>query len=255
MKRIDPESRYGRVAGRLDVEALAPKRFTAIGLGSMGQPITTQLVRHGVASRSPGRLRLIDGKDVSERNLIGTEYRPGHVGTPKAQAAASIVREIDEDLNVSFWERTLTKDDIPAVVNMAGQSDLLGLFADSFDLMMEIADRCSGICPQVMAVFGPNADYAEVAFSVPGQTAAIPQVMGRRHRQTIAKPTAIGCDTIFVASFVAAVCLRLLLGDAKGAELVPCYTNAPLFILGLRRSWIFANQPADVARSIVLVRA
>jgi 3-hydroxyisobutyrate dehydrogenase-like beta-hydroxyacid dehydrogenase len=58
----------------VNVDALSVKRVVIIGLGSMGQPISTQLARHGVGTQAPGRLRLIDGdRAVEERNLIGTE--------------------------------------------------------------------------------------------------------------------------------------------------------------------------------------
>jgi hypothetical protein len=255
LRAIDPQSRYGRVAGIVDLDALARRRLAFIGLGSMGQPVSSQMGRHGVATSPPGRLSLIDGDFVSDRNLIGTEYRCTHLGLSKAEAAMSIVRESNPDVNVSYWHRTLGRQDMDEVVNLARQSDLLGLFADSFELMIEISDRCAAVCPQVMALFGPNADYAEVAFSIPGQTVPISQSIGRRHRQTIASPRALGSDTTYVASFVATLCLSLLLHDAQGAELLPCSANAPLFVAGLRKSWIFANQPGDVARSILYVEA
>ena len=253
LKPVDPKSRYGRIAGLVNVDTLAIKRLTIIGLGSMGEPLASQTVRHGVATRSPGRLRLIDGDDVSPRNLIGTEYRLEHLGVPKVQAAADIIREINDEANVSYWNQMVCQDDVPAIVDIVKQSDLLALCADSFELMLEISSRCAEICPQVMAVFGPNVEHAEVAFSVPGVTQPIAKTMGIRKRQAIAEPRGLGCDTAYVSSFVAAVCLRLLLGDTAGEQLITCYSNAPLFVLGLRRSWIFADQPEEIARSIVRV--
>ncbi len=253
LKPVDSKSRYGRITGLVDIEALAVKRLTIIGLGSMGEPLASQMVRHGVATKSPGRLRLIDGDDVSPRNLIGTEYRLEHLGVSKTQAAANIIREINEEANVSYWNRMVNQDDVPAIIDMARQSDLLALCADSFELMLEISSRCTDICPQVMAVFGADVEHAEVAFSVPEVTQPISKTMGNRKRQAIAQPRGLGCDTAYVSSFVAAVCLRLLLGGATGEQLVMCYANAPLFVLGLRRSWIFASQPEDIARSVVRV--
>jgi hypothetical protein len=245
--------RYGRISQLCNVAALARKRVALIGMGSMGQPIATQLARHGVGTNSPGRIRLIDGDRVEERNLIGTEYREEHLGTPKAAAAASIIHEINSDVIVSYWEKVVDTQAIPSIVEMTGQTDLLGLFADSFDVMLSIAERCAGICPQVMAVFGPNVDYAEVAFSVPGQTPPISVTMGRRKRQVIGAPIAFGCDTAFVASFVAGLCLELLLDDKDRSSLIPCYADAPLFLLGLRKAWVFKNQPHEITRIVACV--
>ena len=221
----------------------------------MGSPVATQLARHGVATRGAGRLRLIDGDRVSLRNLVGTEYRHEHIGMPKAEAAAGMIRECNNEANVSYWNKMLGREDVRTIRDLAWRSDLLGLFADSFELMLEIAHDCREVCPQVMAVFGPNADYAEVAFSIPGSTRSLSKTMGKRKRKTIAEPQALGCDTLFIASFVVSVCLRLLLGKAKGTALMPCYANTPLFLVGLRRTWIFSDQPEDVARCIVYVQA
>ena len=254
MNPNETEGRYGRIAGLVDLAALAARRVTMLGAGSMGCPVAVQLARHGVATRGAGRLRLIDGDTVSERNLVGTDYRREHVGMPKVEALAAVIRECNDRVNVSYWNRMLGAGDIQSVVDLAGQSDLLCLFADTFDLTLRIADACSEICPQVMAVFGPRADYGEVAFSLPRSTPPLSMTVGKRSRRSISKPEALGCDTVWVASFVAALCIRLLLGGARGSDLLQCYLNTPLFILGLRRSWVFENQPQDVVRSIVLVQ-
>jgi hypothetical protein len=220
----------------------------------MGQPIVNLLARHGVGSRSPGGICIVDGDVVSERNLIGTEYRLAHVGQPKGAAAAAIIKEINDETNVTYWNHHLTPQDAPRVVDLARRSELIGLFADSFDLMLDIADLCASICPAVMAVFGPHADHAEVAFSIPKVTPSLRKVLGNRPRQRIAAPSAFGCDTLYVASFVAALCLELLLAPQDQGRLVQCHNHAPLFVMGLRKSWIFQKQPEDVARSIVYVQ-
>lgn len=253
MKPAEP--RYGRINDRIDVSTLAVKRVTIIGAGSAGQPVTSQLARHGVATQTPGRIRIIDGDAVSARNLIGTEYRLEHLRKPKVVAAANIINEINDQVNVSYWNRRITDHDIPAIIDMAKQSDLLSLAADSFELMLDISGKCADICPQIMTVFGPNADYAEVAFSLPGTTPPLSKTLGNRKRQTIAKPTALGCDTAFVSNFVTAVCLQILLGNSNDNQIVTCYSDAPLFVIGLRKVWLFANQPKDVARTVICVQS
>jgi hypothetical protein len=253
LSNLSDKSRYGRIADLVNLEVLGSRRMTIIGQGAMGQRITEEMARHGVATLESGRLRLIDGDKVEARNLIGTGYRQTHLGTPKAQAAAEIVREINDSVNVTYWDRMLVKEDVPAVVDMASRSDLLGLFADDFELMLLIADRCSAICPEIMAVFGPQADLAEVAFSVPGGTPPLSRALGRIRRTAIKAPSALGCDTTFVASYVSGMCIRLLLGNAKGSDLFRCYANAPLHVLSLRRG-LLEHQPPDVVRSIVCVQ-
>ena len=58
--------------------------------------------------------------------------------------------------------------------------------------------------------------------SVDSQTPPLRTTLGNRRRQTIDKPQALGSDTAYIANLVASLCLRLLLGDAKGSELFPC---------------------------------
>lgn len=169
---------------------------------------------------------------------------------PKAEAAAAIIREINPELNLSYWNHHITAVDITAIVDIARHSDLLGLFADSFEIMLAISAECHSICPQVMAVFGPNCDYAEVAFSIPGVTPPLSKTMGSRRRQSIATPSALGTDTTFVASFVATLCLELLLSQNDRGRIIKCYADAPLFIMGLRKAWIFENQSDDIARIV-----
>lgn len=249
------ESQHGRVFRLIDTSALARKCFTALGAGSAGQPVIEQMARHGVGTHPDGRIQVVDGDRVSLRNLIGTGYRKAHIGAPKAQVCAEMLREIDDRVNAISCHRHLADHDIPTVIQMARRSHLLGLFADSFDLMLRIADQCHSLCPQVMVAFGHRADYAEVGFSIPNRTPPLSTTMGRRRRQAIEQPEALGCDTAYIADFVAALCLRLLLGNSKGADLLPCYSDAPLFVVGLRRSWIFERQPEDMLRSIICVGA
>ena len=253
MNSYDENSRYGRVIDKVDIKILERKRFACLGCGSIGNPVALQMVRIGVGTKAPGRSFFGDGDDVEKRNLIGTHYRPIHVGRPKAQATAEMLQEINDQVNVTYWNHMISEEDIPEIARRAEQFDLLGLFADSFGLMLKIGEACHDICPQVIVAMGPGADCAEVGFSIPNVTVPLTRTFGKRKRQAIAKPQALGTSTAFIADFVAELCLCLLLGNAKGHELLPCYANAPLFALGLRPSWIFQNQPRDVCRIIYRV--
>lgn len=263
MNRGNP--RYERIAELVNMDALAFKRVTLIGAGSMGLSIATQMARHGVATCSPGQLRIIDGDRVEERDLIGTEYRMKHLGTPKVDAAASIVHEINPHVNISYWEKMIDDAAVSRLVEVAGQTDLLGLFTDSCDVMLKLAKSCAGICPQVMAAIGLYANYAEVAFSIPGVTVPIGVTMGSgkmtaigtmgSRKRTPLTLGAFGCDTAYIASFVASLCLELLLAPEDRGKLVCCHADAPLFLIGVREPWLFQNEPEETCRSVSCVYA
>ena len=87
-------NQFAAIAGLIDIDVLANKRVTIIGLGRMGQPVVEQLVRHGVGMGPHGRLRLIDGDRIEPRNIVGTGYRASHVGMLKTEAMANIITEI-----------------------------------------------------------------------------------------------------------------------------------------------------------------
>ena len=159
------------------------------------------------------------------------------------------------ELNVSYWNRTLKKADKSRITQMARHSDLICCAADDFSVMREFTDACHDYCPQVWARFGERCDMAEVAFSIPGQTARLSETFGNPDDEQIEAAQELGVDTAWVTSFVSALCIRLLLGNGKGADLFDIYRDAPLFALGLRRRWIFQGFPRDQVRSIVLVGA
>jgi hypothetical protein len=177
--------------------------------------------------------------------MVGTHFTERDFGEPKVKAAAAMLTEINPDVNVSFWEHQLVAGDLPVVKTLASESDLLCHCYDDYPVFADLAEACYDRCVQVTALFGPRCDYAEVAFSVPGVTPPLSRTLGKRKRQSIQQPQALGTDTSLVASFVASVCLRLLLGNARGSDLLPCYANAPLFVIGLRPVWLFANQRPD----------
>ena len=253
MNAYDENSRYGRTKDQADNKFLETTQAAVLGNGSIGNPVALQMVRHGVGTKSPGRITLMDGDVVEHRNFIGTHFRQIHIGRPKAQATAEMLLEINDRVNVSYARRMLTEDDIGDIALQAQMKNLLCLFADSFSLMLKISEVCYDTCPQVIVAIGPGGDYAEVGFSIPNVTVPLTRTFGRRKREAITKPQALGTSTAFIADFVAELCLCLLLGNAKGHELLECYANAPLFILGLRPSWIFQNQPKDVCRIIYRV--
>lgn len=248
-----PRDQHGRIERLVDVEHLTSRKVTIIGLGRMGQPVAAQLVRHGVATGEGGHLWIIDGDRVQAHNLIGTDCLHEHIGRPKAEAAASLLRVIDPQVNVTYWYRELADADARQVHSLAQRSDLMCLFADDWALMLDFADRCADCCPLVMAVFGSRVDLAEVGWSIPGKTPPLRATMGHRKRTAIQGAAALGCDISFVTSVVAGVCLSLLLDGRHGSDMLPCDAGAPLLLIGLRRTWIFENQPDDVVRSIIRV--
>jgi len=258
MNADENTERYARVRELMDVVGAARCRITALGVGRVGASTLEQLVRHGVGTEPPGRIRMFDDDVVDWPNLIGTPYREAHAreATPKVEALAQVLRDIHSEVNLSYAAEKITEANLPTFIQIAGDSDLLLLSADNAPLMLKIADACHDRCPTIMALLGPKCDHAEIAFSLPGQTPPLAKTLGQRPRRRINGAQALGCDVSFCTSFLAALCLRLLLGDSKGSDIVPCFADAPLYVLGLRPSrFLFRTAPRDQVRSIVLIEA
>ncbi len=101
--------RYSRNMRSFDLSdqaALLKSRVGVIGLGGLGGSVTEILARVGV-----GRLRLLDGDRFEEHNL-NRQLLSGQSGlsTPKAEAAASRVREINPSVEVETHAQFLTEE-------------------------------------------------------------------------------------------------------------------------------------------------
>jgi molybdopterin/thiamine biosynthesis adenylyltransferase len=110
--------RYLRNVGTIGLEGqarLLQATVAVVGLGGLGGYITEALARMGV-----GRLILIDGDVFEEHNLnrqvLSAEAR---LGTPKAQAARQRVAEINSGVEVTAHVVTLTRANLPQLLEGA----------------------------------------------------------------------------------------------------------------------------------------
>lgn len=243
------DGQHARVEGLIDVQHLKQCHALFIGAGSAGSPVIEQSARQGL-----GHIMVVDDDIVSPRNMIGTNYVRSHIGRPKVESQAEIVMAIDDSIDYTGWQHRVTMDDVSLIRRMAEERDLIGLFADDPGVMLAISDACYDVCPVVRTVFGENCNHAEIAFSTPGMTAPISVSFGNRRTETrIEVPSALGCDTNMASQFTARLCLKILLGNHKGHTLFPLYRRAPLMIMGLRRTLMFAEQPEDLVMGCLAV--
>lgn len=248
-------SRYSRCSKIMDVGITKNKVLAAIGVGRLGSIVVEHLVRHGVAASEEGGLILIDDDVVGEGNLLYS-FQDKHIGMPKVEALASIIEEIvghDEVINMKLLQKKITKYDAPYLVELSKQCDMVVDAIDDVEASHVLHEMCHPHTTLLKAQFGRHADTAIAAWSTP-QTKKITELLPRAEEVgRIDGAQALGVDVHFVASFVSALAIRLLLGDAKGKNLLPLYANAPMYGIGLRPSWIFSDMPKDQARAIYLI--
>ena len=84
------------------------------GAGGLGSNCAVMLARSGV-----GRLIVIDGDAVEERNLNRQHYFPRHIGMRKAEALAEQIAELAPQTAVEALPLWLDEKNIPSVIGKA----------------------------------------------------------------------------------------------------------------------------------------
>jgi molybdopterin/thiamine biosynthesis adenylyltransferase len=80
------DTRWERLAGVIDVDALRGCHVVVVGVGSGGSTVALELAKAGV-----GKFTLIDPDTVEETNLIRHECDDRYVGWNKAEAVADLI--------------------------------------------------------------------------------------------------------------------------------------------------------------------
>ncbi len=93
-------------------EKIGKKTVAIVGCGGLGSPLVQMAARSGV-----GKIILIDNDTVSLSNL-GRQilYTRDHVGMPKAEVAAKIVKNINPDAEVIAYTERLTEKNIERIL-------------------------------------------------------------------------------------------------------------------------------------------
>lgn len=250
---MSTERRHSRIHELVDVSVLQDSRLVMLGVGAMGASIAESLVRHGVATGPKGQIVVVDNDIVELHNLVRCPYLHCHERMPKVEALENLLLAIDPSVGVRTLQKKITPDDVSLIADLGTGADLVCDFTGDSSLSPELEDACYDVCPVLKAHFSTRCDMAEVGFSVPGQTIPLSQVFGKRRRRTLDGAEALGVDTSFVTSFVAALCLRLLALEDSSEVLPTVYSDAPLFLIGLRRVGVFESMPIHMQRAIYLV--
>ena len=95
-------TRFERLDGLIDVEALGQKQVIVAGLGSGGSTVALELAKAGV-----GRFLLIDPDSIEEQNLIRHECDDRYLGWNKAEAVADLIAHRNPDAEVDVLDADL----------------------------------------------------------------------------------------------------------------------------------------------------
>lgn len=121
------KSRTQALIGKNNVEKIAFKRVTIVGVGGVGGYVATLLARAGV-----GKIRIIDFDTVSPSNFNRQVVAvKGNEGRLKVEALKDILLSINEDIEVDSVPQKLDKDNVSSLLE---NSDIV---VDAIDIVKD----------------------------------------------------------------------------------------------------------------------
>ena len=121
------KSRTQALIGKNNVEKIASKRVTIVGVGGVGGYVATLLARAGVE-----KMRIIDFDTVSPSNFNRQVVAvKGNEGKLKVEALKDILLSINEDIEVDSVPQKLDKDNVSSLLE---NSDIV---VDAIDIVKD----------------------------------------------------------------------------------------------------------------------
>ena len=121
------KSRTQALIGKNNVEKIASKRVTIVGVGGVGGYVATLLARAGVE-----KMRIIDFDTVSPSNFNRQVVAvKGNEGRLKVEALKDILLSINEDIEVDSVPQKLDKDNVSSLLE---NSDIV---VDAIDIVKD----------------------------------------------------------------------------------------------------------------------
>lgn len=127
---------YLRQLELLDPKQIGKRSVSLVGAGATGSYVALMLAQLGWGNTPQGQgvLKVFDGDKVEEHNIANQAYEPAHVGMPKVEALAEIIRrKCNFDIEV---HNEMVSDQSSAKANY------VFLLTDTMKSRSEIFDKC-----------------------------------------------------------------------------------------------------------------
>jgi molybdopterin/thiamine biosynthesis adenylyltransferase len=137
----DRSKYFARARERVDEPLLREKLVLIVGVGSVGSQIAELLAKSGV-----GRLVLVDGEALDERNLLRHALTQGSVGVNKAVATAAMLRKEVPDLDIRGVDRDVDASMPDGELDrLIAPADLLVATTDRVEVQRRLARRALAV--------------------------------------------------------------------------------------------------------------
>lgn len=127
---------YLRQLELLDPKQIGSKTVSLVGAGATGSYVALMLAQLGWGNtpQKQGVLKVFDGDKVEEHNLVNQVYEPAHVGMPKVEALAEVIKR---KCNFEIEVHNEMVTDQAAV-----KANYVFLLTDTMSSRSEIFDKC-----------------------------------------------------------------------------------------------------------------
>lgn len=193
-----------------DQAILLKSTATIVGLGGLGGTVTEILARTGI-----GALNLIDG-DVFEESNLNRQYlcRENLISTPKADAAAKRVKEINSSVAVSHYRNYLDEDNAQEIIK---DSDVIIDCLDSLTgrFILEKASKKAGCRLVSAAVAGSYGHITTIFPEDPGLKLIYGDPRNAPEKGAETSLGALSFCVSLVASLEASEAIKIILGKGS----------------------------------------
>lgn len=184
-----------------------------IGLGRTGFASLRQLVQWPIH-----KIIAVDHDVVSSKEL-GSLFPGSNKEKYKVRAAKNFVRYWHPQIEFVPVLMQVGNDSLARFKELIKEADILLWLADAWDVLPGVVKCAYPEIPMVGASISEQGSYAEVAWSVSGQTRCISCTLNSHNKKQEGNANSFPLDIDIVANLVVRVALGIALSGKKGFEL------------------------------------
>lgn len=158
-KGVMDKSRTENLIGKTNVDLIASKHITVVGVGGVGGYSATMLARAGIE-----KMTIIDFDDVSPSNLnrqiIAYEST---IGKPKVEVLKSMLLDINKNIEVEAINEKLTQSNVEKLIS---DTDLVVDAIDSVPDKIALIVHCKKNNINIISAMGAGNRYSLPKFEV-----------------------------------------------------------------------------------------
>ncbi len=202
-----------RLAELVSVDALSRLRVTIMGQGRTGIAALHHLIRLPIR-----QIIGVDHDEVSPREL-GSVFPANEPERFKARAAQRFVEFWNPHIKFQAVLMKLSAETVQRFGELIAETDILIWAADDWPMLQKVCGQFHGEIPMIGCAMAENARYAEIGWSVPGQTPPLSHTLQAASKRSEAGAASVPVFVDSAANVLVSVALGVVLTGRKGNQL------------------------------------